>query len=124
MGVGPCYYALDCIPSADGQLKIIDVHGSVGGGLTVLAAGYGGRAARARLQPYLQRLGELAGGRLILFIHDLFTTGQTFPDDFFEVAQRFAAYCPITDWVPDLQAYRQRHAERRRTPEVEQMGLF
>src|SRR5687768_12107510 len=67
--VTPHYYSLDCIPAPDGQFKIIDVHGGVGGGLTMLATAYAGKAAaRDRLGPYLQALGEVAGGRTILFI--------------------------------------------------------
>lgn len=121
----PAYYALDCIPTTDGGLKVIDVHGGVGGGLTVLAGAYAGRAAaRDRLEPYLERLGEVAGGKLILFVHDLFSTGQTFPDDFFNLVQRYIAHCPITDWVPDLQEYRRRQSDTARTPEIEQMGAF
>lgn len=121
----PCYYALDCIQAADGRLQVIDVHGGVGGGLNMLAAAYGGKAqARTRLEPYLKRLGEIADGGQILFVHDLFTTGQTFPEDFFNLVQQHIAYCPITDWIPDLQAYRRRHWDAPRTPEVEQMGVF
>ena len=121
----PHYYSLDCIPTPDGQLKVIDVHGGVGGGLTTLASAYAGKtAARDRLRPYLQRLGEVAGGKTILFVHDLFTTGHTFPDDFFNWVQRYIAYSPITDWVPDLQEYRRRQWDTPRTPEVEQMGVF
>jgi hypothetical protein len=123
--VTPAYYALDCIPGSDGSLKVIDVHGGVGGGLTMLATAYAGRsAARQRLEPYLARLGEVAEGRRILFVHDLFSTGQTFPDDFFNLVQRYIAHCPITDWVPDLQEYRRRQWETPRTPELEQMGVF
>jgi hypothetical protein len=100
--VTPCYFALDCIPGADGQIRVVDVHGSVGSGLTTLASAYGGApAARARLKPYLQRLAELAAGKLILFVHDPFRPRPTFPDSFFDLAQRYAAFCPITDWVPD-----------------------
>lgn len=123
--VTPHYYSLDCIPSPDGQFKIIDVHGGVGGGLTMLATAYAGKAAaRDRLGPYLQALGEVAGGRTILFVHDLFTTGQTFPDDFFNWVQRFIGYGPITDWVPDLQEYRRRQWDTPSTPAVEAMGVF
>lgn len=125
VAVTPYYYSLDCIPTPDGGLKVIDVHGGVGGGLTMLASAYAGKtAARDRLTPYLQRLGTLARGRTILFVHDLFTTGQTFPDDFFNWVQRYIAYSPITDWVPDLQEYRRRQWDTPRTPEVEQMGVF
>jgi hypothetical protein len=123
--VTPYYYALDCITDPGGELKVIDVHGGVGGGLTMLATAYPGKAAaRDRLLPYLRRLGEVGGGKRVLFVHDLFTTGQTFPDDFFNWVQRYIAYGPVTDWVPDLQEYRRRQWETPRAPEVEQMGLF
>ncbi|HTE17374.1 MAG TPA: hypothetical protein VK689_03205 [Armatimonadota bacterium] len=123
--MSPCYYALDCIPTADGRYQVIDVQGGVGAGLDMLDAAYGGKAAaRARLRPYLQRLGEVAQGKLILFIQDSFAAGQTFPDDFFDLVQRFIAYCPITDWVPDLQVDRRRDGNAYRTPEVEQIGVF
>jgi len=121
----PCYYALDCIQAADGRLVVIDMHGGVGGGLTMMAAGYGGQsAARARLEPYLRRLGELAGGRLVLFVQDLFTAGQAFPDDFFNLVQKYIGYCPVTDWVPDLQASRRQNRDTSLAPEVEQMGVL
>lgn len=125
LSVTPYYYALDCITAPGGELKVIDVHGGVGGGLTMLASAYQGKAsARDRLRPYLQRLGEVACGKTILFVHDLFTTGQTFPDDFFNWVQRFIAWGPVTDWVPDLQEYRKRQWDTPSTPQVEQMGLF
>jgi hypothetical protein len=123
--VTPCYYALDCIPTPEGTFQIIDVHGGVGGGLSMLGTAYGGKAeARQRLGPYLERLGELAGGRRILFVHDLFTTGQTVPDDFFDLVQKYIRYGPITDWVPDLQDYRRRQWDTPSTPPIEQMGVF
>lgn len=125
LSVTPYYYALDCITAPGGELKVIDVHGGVGGGLTMLASAYQGKAAaRDRLRPYLQRLGEVGRGKTILFVHDLFTTGQTFPDDFFNWIQRFIAWGPVTDWVPDLQEYRKRQWDTPSTPQVEQMGLF
>jgi hypothetical protein len=121
----PRYYALDCIQTPEGRLQILDMHGGVGGGLTMLATAYGGKAAaRSRLEPYLRRLGDVAEGRRVLFVQDLFTTGQTFPDDFFNLVQKNVAYCPITDWVPDLQALRRRDAQKPRAPEIEEMGVF
>jgi hypothetical protein len=123
--VTPCYFVLDCIPTADGAVRVIDARGGVGGGLTMLASAYGGKAAaRSRLRPYLERLGEVAGGRRILFLHDPFSEGQTFPDDFFNWVQRFIQYGPITDWVPDLEAARRQRVQSDGAPEVEQMGVF
>jgi hypothetical protein len=123
--VVPCYYALDCIPTPDGGIQIVDVRGGVGGGLAMLATAYGSKAAaRARLQPYLQRLGEVAGGRLVLFVQDAFSARQTFPDDFFTLVQKYGSYCPVTDWVPDLQTHQRQSREAERTPGVEQMGVF
>jgi len=123
--VSPCYHILDCIPAADGGVKVTDVRGGVGGGMGMLAAAYGGQAAaRARLRPYLQRLGELAEGRRILFFHDPFSGGPAFPDDFFNLVQQFAQYSPITDWVPDLHGLRRKNGEAERPPDVEQMGVF
>lgn len=121
----PCYFALDCIPTPDGRVKVLNVYGGVGGGLAMLAAAYGGHGqARARLRPYLEKLGEVAKGRLILFVHDSFVPRQTFPDDFFTLVQRYADHGPITDWVPDLQAQYADSRETGRTPEIEQMGMF
>lgn len=121
----PCYYALDCIPAADGTWRITDLFGGVGSGLGMLAEAYGGQAAaRARLSPFLERLGEAAGKRRILFVHDPFTAGQTYPDDFFNLVQRFAGYYPITDWVPDLQVLRSANDGAHRTPELGEVGVF
>jgi len=104
-------------------LQILDMHGGVGGGLSILEAGYGGRsAARERLRPYLARLAELADGRRILFVHDLFTAGSTFPEDFFNLVQTYVQYNPVTDWVPDLQALRQRRRGASQVPELDQIG--
>jgi hypothetical protein len=116
---------LDCLPAADGRLQILDARGGVGGGLAMLAAAYNGQAAaRARLRPYLERLGQVANGGRVLFVHDPFRARLTFPDDFFNLVQQFAPYGPITDWVPDLQDAPPRNAESEGTPEVEQMGVF
>lgn len=122
----PCYYVFDCIEAADGRLRIIDANGGVGGGLHMLAAAYGSQgSARQRLRPYLQRLGELANGRRILFVHDPFSSPFPFPDDFFNLVQQFTQYGPFTDWVPDLQSQSSRRSrEGEETPEVEQMGVF
>ncbi len=118
------YYSFDCIPFADGRLKVIDVQGSVGSGLGELTAGYGGQAgARARLRPYLERLGEIADGRKILFHHDPYHARQSFPDDFFNLVQQYVACGPLTDWVPDLDATA-RGASLGRTPGLEEMGVF
>ncbi|HEU4753914.1 MAG TPA: hypothetical protein VFU47_12470, partial [Armatimonadota bacterium] len=119
----PCYFALECIPTAEG-VRVLDVQGGVGGGMRMLAAAYGGQAeARARLRPYLQRLGELAGGKRVLFVHDPFSARPPFPDDFFEWVQRFGAYGPVTDWIPSIQSERENGASQR-TPDVEQIGVF
>lgn len=121
----PCYFALDCIPTPDGRVKVLNVYGGVGGGLAMLAAAYGGQGqARARLRPYLEKLGEVARSGLVLFVHDPFVPRQTFPDDFFTLVQRYSECGPITDWVPDLQAQYGDAWESGRTPEVEQMGMF
>jgi len=91
----------------------------------MLATAYGGQAAaRQRIQPYLQRLGDLARGRLILFVHDPYSPRQPFPDDFFNLVQRYSEYGPITDWVPDIQEQPRHSGQNPRTPEVEQMGVF
>jgi hypothetical protein len=116
----------DCIEAADGRLRIIDAYGGVGGGLHMLAQAYGSQgAARDRLRPYLRRLGEMANGGRILFVHDPFTSPFPFPDDFFNLVQQFTQYGPFTDWVPDLQS---QSAVRRKddeiAPEIEQMGVF
>jgi hypothetical protein len=125
--VTPSYYVFDCIraagPAGAGRLQVIDFHGGVGSGLTHLAEAYGGRAAAAaRLRPYLARLGQLAAGRRILFVHDTFSGGQPFPDDFFNLVQRYIAWGPITDWVPDLQSQQPKGAPR--APDIEEMGIF
>ncbi len=122
--VTPSYYLFDCVPTPQGGLRVVDVHGSVGRGLAMLDAAYGGRSAAARrLLPYMQRLGELAAGRRILFVIDPFRPRQPFPDDFFTLVQNYSAYGPLTDWVPDLQT---RPAERgpNRIPDAKQMGMF
>lgn len=120
----PLYYSVDCIPAADGRLVVVDVDGGVGRGLDSLGPAYGRSGARDRLKPYLERLNEVAGGRRILFIQDLFAIGQTFPDDFFEYVQRHIAWSPITDWVPDLQEYRRKRLATPRSPEVAQIGAY
>lgn len=121
----PCYLALDCIVNGAGELQVTDVRGGVGGGMAMLAAAYGGRVqARARLRPYLQKLAEIAGGRRVLFMHDSFTGGITFPDDFFNLVQRYAAFGPVTDWVPDLQNHRGRPGGPDQAPDVAEMGVF
>lgn len=121
----PYYFALDCVPTPEGRVQVIDVQGRVGAGLSMLAAAYGGKSgARARLQPYLQRLGEVAQGRLILFLHDSFAARQPFPDDFFNLVQKYSEYGPITDWVPDLQAHQRAEWDAERTPDIEEMRVF
>lgn len=104
---------------------MVDVHGGVGGGLAILGAAYGGgTAVRARLKPYLERLGEVADGKRILFIHDPAAARQPFPDDFFEWVHRYTSYGPITDWVPDLETHNGRQRDPGRVPEIDQMGAF
>lgn len=123
--VTPRYYALDCIPTPDGEVRVIDVQGGVGGGLASLAAAYGGgAAARARLRPYLESLGKVAAGKRVLFVHDPFSIRQPFPDDFFHWVHRFARYGPITDWVPDLAEHSRQPTEPGRVPELDQMGAI
>jgi hypothetical protein len=124
--VTPCYYVIDCVEAADGELYVLDMRGGVGGGLRGLAAGYGGQgAARARLRPYLERLGALAGGKRVLFLHDAFTAPFPYPDDFFNLVQQFAEYAPVTDWVPDLQSELNSEASGPApAPEAGEMGAF
>ncbi len=86
-----------------------------------LARAYGGRGARHRLEPFLRRLGELAGKRLILFVHDPFAARQPFPDDFFRLVERYSTLGPITDWVPDLQGAKGLPVG---APPIEEMGAF
>lgn len=119
----PSYFSLDCIRTPDGGLRILDVAGNVGGGLWDLAAAYGGGGAgRERLRPYLQRLGELAGGRQILFVHDPYRPRLCFPDDFFAWVQRVHLAGPMTDWVPDMPGARR--SLDGRMPGIEQMGVY
>ncbi len=120
--VGPRYLAVHCILTADG-VRVLDTQGGVGGGLTSLAGAYGGRAAASRLEPCLRKFGELAERRRILFVHDPFSDRQPFPDDFFNLVETYAAYGPITDWVPDLQSARTPVGGARR-PGLEEMGAF
>jgi len=109
---------LECVPTADGRFRVVDIRGGRGGSFAALAA-QGARAdIRTRLTPYLERLAALADGRCILFLSDPFYAGQTFPDDFFHHVQRYAAFGPITDWVPDLEQNRRVNRDAAATAEV------
>jgi hypothetical protein len=73
---------------------------------------------RSRLTPYLEKLAGLADGKRILFLTDPFYAGQTFPDDFFHHVQRYAAFGPVTDWVPDLEQSRRANRDTTVTQEA------
>lgn len=101
---------------------MVDVRGGLGGSFAALAA-QGARAeVRARLTPYLSQLAALAAGKRILFLSDSFNAGQTFPDDFFNHVQRYAAYGPITDWVPDLEQNRRLNRDTSVPDDVEELA--
>jgi hypothetical protein len=118
------YCILDCVPTPGGGLVVVDIRGGLGGDLVPLSA-HGSRVeTRARLLPYLERLGDVAQGRRILFIEDAFAAGQTFPDDFFNYVHRFGSYGPVTDWVPDLEQYRRRNRDNAVTPGVERVAAL
>ncbi|MFN3651233.1 MAG: hypothetical protein ACK47B_16780 [Armatimonadota bacterium] len=106
-------------------MRVTDVRGGAGSGLESLGEAYGSRStAAARLAPMLRRLAELAGGRTILLACDSYASRLPFPDAFFDLVEKHAPYCPITDWVPDLQAYPGQRWQQGAAPELEQLGEF
>jgi len=118
----PSYCVLECVPAADGRFRVVDIRGGLGGSFAALAA-QGARAeVRARLTPYLEKLAALADGKRILFLSDPFYAGQTFPDDFFNLVQRYAAHGPITDWVPDLEQHRRANRDSSVPQEAEEVA--
>ncbi len=101
----PLLLVLECVAALDGSFRILGVQGGSGADFTSILAGSGGRAAaRTRLRPLVRHLGEIAQGRRVILLRGDARSAPTRPADFFSVAQRFRAFCPMLDWVPDQQA--------------------
>jgi hypothetical protein len=110
------FYAPDIIKTPEGGYKIIDLHGTSGGGISLVQYTYGDIE---RVKEYVTILHDLAdGGKIVYSKNHSYHTLSAFPpnNDF---TRRFESFQPMSYWVKDQVEWANRQRVSRETrPEL------